>query len=255
MRFVTRRRSGSSRDLTARQFAIVVERFAMWRTLATAEQDRLTTLTATLVNGLRWEAARGFAVTDEMRVVIAAHAALPVLELGLDAYSQVSSVIVHPSTIRLTGPRPGPVAGLRTDGVLHLEGQAHHRGPVLLAWDAVDRQSRHPQFGQHVVIHEFAHRLDMLDGTTDGTPPIDDAALLARWVAVCTREFEALQRGEANRSLRFYGATNAGEFFAVATEAFFCRPIELRDDKRELYGVMAEFYRQDPAARTERMPA
>ena len=91
-------------------------------------------------------------------------------------------------------------------------------------------------------------QLDMIDGTTDGTPPIADAALRARWVEVCTAEFRRLRRG-ADHVLRPYAATDAGEFFAVATEQFFTQPVPLRDGAPELYDVLRGFYGQDPASR------
>lgn len=220
-----------------------------WRTLTEDARARLTELTDDLMNRFRWEAAKGFAVEDTMRVVIAANAALLVLELGADCYSQVTSVILHPSTITFKGDRPGPIPGSVIEGSEPLDGEAHHRGPVLLSWDAVRTDTRHPARGLNVVLHEFAHRLDMLDGLTNGTPPLGDLAREQRWVEVCTREYDALRRGEPDSILRQYGAENVAEFFAVATEVFFCWPRELREAKPDLYEVLQDFYAQDPAAR------
>ena len=132
-----------------------------------------------------------------------------------------------------------------------ISGQAHHRGPVLLSWSTAAFEARHPDRGANVVMHEFAHQLDMLDGVVDGTPPLDDPTDRARWIDICTAEFEALQRGEPS-VLREYAATDAGEFFAVATEVFFSIPVELAADKPDLYDVLRAFYRQDPAARLNR---
>lgn len=231
----------------------VAERWvAAWSWLTDDERRELIRLTDELVGRLRWEPARDLDLTAEMQAVIAAHAALLVLHLepGADCYAGVSSVIVHRSTIVQRGPRPGP-AGTITDSPSYLGGQAHHRGPVLVSWSAVRRQSLHPRWGEHVVLHEFAHRLDMLDGITDGTPPLADEAARARWVEVCTAELEALRAGSGDPPpvLRAYAATNPAEFFAVATETFFTRPCELRDRHPELYAVLAGFYHQDPARR------
>ena len=95
--------------------------------------------------------------------------------------------------------------------------------------------------------HEFAHRLDMLDGITDGTPPLgsDDAA--RRWAEVCTPAYERVVAGES--ALRSYAATNPAEFFAVATEVFFTRPDVLIEHERDLYDALRAFYRQDPERR------
>ena len=99
------------------------------------------------------------------------------------------------------------------------------------------------------MLHEFTHKLDMLDGTIDGTPPIADATARQRWIDVCTAEYQALRAGQGGRALRPYGGTNPGEFFAVATEAFFTQPLLLDAEKPDLYDVLQTYYRQDPAAR------
>lgn len=234
------------RDLTAASLA-------HWPLLDDQERDRL----GELMNELtlrRWEAANGFELTDEIRVVIAAQAALLVLGLGIECYRDVTAVIVHPSTVTLRGERPGPAPGLATDAPLTVAGQTHaRRGPVLIAWDAARSGARHPERGYNVVLHEFAHKLDMLDGMVDGTPPLPDPAARQRWVDVCTDEYRRLRTGEDGSPLRGYAAVNPGEFFAVATEVFFDRPIELAARKPALYAVLRDFYRQDPAARTQRV--
>ena len=129
---------------------------------------------------------------------------------------------------------------------------AHHdRGPILLAWDQVLIGARHRGRGHNVVFHEFAHKMDMLDGVVDGTPLMPNQAALDRWIAVCAAELELMRRGEAGPLLDDYGATDPGEFFAVATEVFFDRPIDCRGIKPDLYEVLAAFYKQDPASREQ----
>lgn len=221
---------------------------APWPFLTRDERELLVGYTAELVTGLRWEAAKGFAVTDDMRVNVSAHAALLVLGLddGLDSYRDVTSVIVHPTTIVRTGVHYlGD--GIYSDGDDPVIGEAFHRGPVMVAWDAAAFQAREPNRGENVLLHEFAHRLDMLDGMSDGTPPLSDEAAMAEWVRVCTRSLRALRAHEEPSVLRSYGATNPAEFFAVATEVFFTRPGALRDEDPDLYRVMAQYFGQDPA--------
>jgi len=142
--------------------------------------------------------------------------------------------------------------------VVPLLGEAHGRGPVILTWDAVRRGGVHPELGHNVVYHEFAHKLDMLDESVDGTPPLETREQYRAWVEVCTREYEELrersERGERTL-LDPYGGTDVGEFFAVATECFFDRAIELSETHPELYGVLSEFYRQDTALRERRRHA
>jgi MtfA peptidase len=137
-------------------------------------------------------------------------------------------------------------------GPVALLGEAHHGGPVVLAWDRVLRDGKRPQDGHNLVYHEFAHKLDMLDGSADGTPPLHDRAALARWSKTCESAFLALRQATAHgaaHELDSYGATNEAEFFAVATEHFFDRPRPLQQHLPELYEALKDFYRQDPAAR------
>ena len=141
------------------------------------------------------------------------------------------------------------------DGSAPLYGEAHHdRGPVLLAWDEARFAARHRGRGRNVVLHEFAHKMDMLDGVIDGTPVMPDRTALDRWIKVCAAELALMRAGEAGPLLDDYAATDPGEFFAVATEVFFDRPVDLRNAKPELYDVLLGFYRQDPAAREELVP-
>ena len=99
------------------------------------------------------------------------------------------------------------------------------------------------------MLHEFAHKLDMRDQLMDGTPPVADASQRQRFVEVCDAELQRLRSGEPDGVLRAYAATNPSEFFAVATEVFFERPVDLEDAKPDLYAVLRDAYRQDPAAR------
>jgi Mlc titration factor MtfA (ptsG expression regulator) len=222
---------------------------ACWERLGGECQRRLRELTQVFVAEKHWEGCGGLELDDEMRVAIAAQACLLVLELPHDLYRQVDSILVYPSTVAV--PDHAQPGGVRSDSPMPVLGLAVPRGPVVLAWDAVERGSRHPEQTHNVVFHEFAHKLDMLDDSLDGTPPLASREEYARWVEVCTREYEALRRAEASGRRSFldgYGATNVAEFFAVVTEAFFDEPREMRRRHPELYAVLAAFYRQDPAA-------
>jgi Mlc titration factor MtfA (ptsG expression regulator) len=230
----------------------MVRRVAYWHVLDESEQQRLADLAEYLVANKRWEGAKGFDLTDEIIVTIAFQAAVLVLGLDTDYFGKVTNIIVHPSTFAIPGVRATAIRGMVDAGERPLLGEAHHdRGPVLLAWDQVVAGARHRGRGHNVVFHEFAHKMDMLDGVVDGTPLLPNKVALDRWIAVCTAELELMRRGEAGPLLDDYGATDPGEFFAVATEVFFDRPIDCREVKPELYEVLAAFYRQDPAAREQ----
>jgi hypothetical protein len=228
---------------------LVATRVAHWHHLAADERDRMLDLTDWLLRRKHWEAANGFALDDTIRVVIAAQAALLILGLSTDHYRLVSAIIVHPSTTVARGERAGPIPGTRTDAIVPVHGLAQdRRGPVLIAWDQARAGARHPQRGHNVVFHEFAHKLDLLDGDFDGVPPLARADL-DRWERTCAAVYDALRAGGARPPLRRYGAVSRAEFFAVATEVFFDRPRELATAEPDLYAVLAGFYRQDPAAR------
>lgn len=234
---------------------VLARRWGLWRRMSANDQQRVEALGRQLVHDLRFETARDLTLTPEMPVLIAAQAALLLngwdVEPGhrLEPYSRVSSVIVHRSTVVVTGERQldGDVGRLTSDAPAHLSGQAHHRGPVVLSWTGVMSDARHPARRQAVVLHEFAHQLDMLDGVVDGTPPLPDPVFRQRFIAVCTDVYTRLGAGD-DVVLRDYGATNPGEFFAVATETFFTDPQALRDHHPDLYDVLATYYCQDPAS-------
>jgi len=221
-----------------------------------AERKLLRDLVLVFSEEKHWEGCGGLAITDEIRVTIAAEACLLVLALPHQLYRNVQSILVYPSTV-VTPERPlgaFDVPMKPVSGPLPVLGEAQLRGPVILVWDAVKRTGHHPECGHNVVYHEFAHKLDMLDGSADGTPPLHDHAEYARWNRVCSREYRALrERAEHGKHglLDPYGATNEAEFFAVMTELFFDKPVALRRQHRELYDVLKAFYRQDPAQRAK----
>lgn len=229
---------------------MMARRSALWSTLTPDEQSALGELMAELLATRRFEAANGFELTDEIRTVVAGQACRLVLGLDLSWFDEVETIVVHPSRITRSCHRPGEIPGSMEEGDLVLDGEAAWRGPVVLSWDAVRFDARHTRYGRDVVLHEFAHKVDMLDHVVDGTPPITDPELARRWVDVCTKEFKALRRAvEPDPVLDDYGASDAGEFYAVATETFFTRPHALAHHKPDLYRVMADFYAQDPALR------
>jgi MtfA peptidase len=229
--------------------------FPHYRYLSDDERHRLEQTVQVFIAEKRFEGLGGQALDDEVRVLVAAQACLLILELSLDFYRRVESILVYPSTVL----RPEPLFGDRhTHGVLVPEeplllGEAHLGGPVILAWDAVKHGAVHPDDGLNVVFHEFAHKLDMLDGEADGVPPLKSKRDYEVWREVCEREYHHLVR-RTDRGLESflddYGATHPAEFFAVATEYFFEKSNEMKRRRPKLYGVLQGFFRQDPAARS-----
>lgn len=226
---------------------ILVDGFQHWSLLTPAETTRMETLVARFMATTDWEAANGFELTEQIEVLIAAQASMLLLGLDLDGYDDVTSVIVHPSNVRLPGTH-ATGAGTFSSHPRMISGLAQAGGPVVLSWSAAQRGAKFPDHGQNVVYHEFAHRLDMLDGITDGTPPLIDDTAAARWREVCTAAYDTV-RADGSPVLRPYAGTNPAEFFAVATEVFFNQPCELCDHEPALYAVLQAFYGQDPSQR------
>jgi len=221
-----------------------------WNLLDDDERQRLGDRAVQLMAAKRWEAAKGFEISDPMAMLIAAEAALLVLERPGDNFDNVNTIVVHPSTMVLTRSH-SQVQGVASDDPMSICGQATSFGTVVLAWDTAASQARHPERGGNVVLHEFAHTLDMLTGTSNGTPPMASAEAERQWVAACTAAYGRVATGQSE-VLPPYAGVNTAEFFAVATEVFFTTPHPLVAAEPELYAVLADFYGQDPASRTPR---
>jgi Mlc titration factor MtfA (ptsG expression regulator) len=252
-----RRRKLTQADFPSSWEGIIRRNVAHYCMLEDAERDHLRALIQVFIAEKIWEGAGGLTLDDEIRVTISAQACLLILDLPHDYYRNVESIIVYPSTVLPPERRPGSfeVNTLPVDAQQPILGQAFRQGPVIVIWDAALRGGRHPELGHNVVYHEFAHKLDMIDGVADGTPPMRDRAEFREWVQVCTREYGRLRRdAEVGRKsfLNAYAATNVAEFFAVATEQFFDRPRQLSAQAPALYRVLKEYYRQDPLKRVNR---
>jgi MtfA peptidase len=222
---------------------------ALWRRASAGfaflpRTEKLRDLALLFLAEKEFTGAHGLELTDEMRVSIAAQACLPILELGLDWYRGWRGIVVYPGDFRVRRTE------VDEDGVVHewddeLAGEAMPGGPVVLSWDAL---ARDPEI--NVVIHEFAHKLDMLNGTADGVPPLHAGMDRATWLAAFERAYEefcdAVERGK-DTWLDPYAAEHVSEFFAVMSEAFFREPREVRRRYPDVFDQLRLFYRQDPA--------
>jgi Mlc titration factor MtfA (ptsG expression regulator) len=224
---------------------------ALYATLSEPEQSRLRDDLRVFVSEKYWEGCGGLTITEEIQVTVAAHACLLLLGLEHDYFGRVLSVLVYPSSYRDPGEHRREI-GVVDEGGEGREGEAWYRGPVVLAWDVVRAEGRDPSQGHNLVLHEFAHQLDFLDGVSDGAPPLKNRAQARRWHDVMSAEYDRLvrasERGRATL-LDHYGATNPSEFFAVATECFFTQPAAMTHRHPQLYQVLREYYGQDPVRR------
>jgi Mlc titration factor MtfA (ptsG expression regulator) len=246
-----------ARAFPAEHVAVLERNVKHYLRLLPGDQKRLRDLVQVFVAEKRWEGCGGLVLTEEMKLTIAAQACLLVLELPHSLYENVESILVYPSTIVRPAPRDGVFVRTGTliaEGPRELWGEAHHQGPVVLAWDRVLRDGQRPCDGHNLVYHEFAHKLDMLDGHADGTPPLVSREERRRWHEVFEAEFLELRERAARGEPTFideYGSVDEAEFFAVVTEHFFDQPAQLREAHPALYDALRSFYRQDPAVRCE----
>jgi MtfA peptidase len=164
------------------------------------QRAHLRALIQVFIAEKNWEGAGGLELTDEIRVTISAQACLLLPNLPHDYYRNVDTIIVYPSTVIPPPRKPGffentsaPVAPEHP-----IIRQAFRQGPVIIIWDAGLRSGRHPESGHNVIYHEFAHKLDMLDGAADGTPPLRDRAEYRDWVLTCSREYLRLKHNTEN---------------------------------------------------------
>ena len=221
--------------------------FVNWRT--TDELLALRRLATLFLARKEFSGAAGFEVSDEIAVAVAVQACLPVIHLGLDAYDGFVGIVMHADEVVARRQRTDD------DGVVHeydepLAGEAMDGGPVMLSWQDVAQAGESAQWGYNVVVHEFAHVLDMADGAADGMPPLPDRAARAAWAEVLNAGYQrladALDAGQ-DTLLDPYAAESIDEFFAVASETFFVAPHDLIEEHPDLYRLLAGYYRQDPA--------
>lgn len=224
----------------------VLEDYPFYVRLDGDERRRLEGILRVVIAETHWEGVDGFELGDRARVTVAGLAALLVLNIEHDYYRRVTSILIHPSTYA-SAHKHRRAGGVQAEGT-PLLGQAWYRGPVILSWESVQQGALNAEDGQNVVIHEFAHRLDMLDGFVDGTPPLRHRHAYEVWTRVMTSEYERLQAGRG-KVLDRYGATNEGEFFAVATETFFEKPRQMKARHPDLYALLSDYYQQDPFER------
>lgn len=222
--------------------------FLAWR--SPEQLERLRALSTLFLARKQFVPAGGLQISDDMAVAIAAQACLPVLRLGLGAYAHMGHIVVHPDQV---------VAHrevMDEAGVVHqydevLAGEAMPDGPVMLSWHDV-QQARDLEHGYNVVVHEFAHALDMLGGDLNGTPPLPAEISKDHWQDVMWQGFdrhsEALARGEDTWLDPYAAQAGLVEFFPVVTEAFFVAPWALQADFADVYALLGRYFGEDPAA-------
>jgi Mlc titration factor MtfA (ptsG expression regulator) len=257
-----RRRKLLAGPFPVRWATILARTMGHYPRLSDVERARLHDVTRVLVAEKRWIGRGGLGrVSEEMTVTVAAQAALLLLGADRGYFPRARDIVLFPTEFRT------PVASDDwEDDFLSdepLSGQAVDRRAVLLAWDDVAREAHEPDAGYNVVIHEFAHQLDFVDGASLGTPALGSPALEVRWKYVMAVAFADHRRAARAGEPTFFtphAAENEAEFLADVTEAFYCRPHDLFGLHAELYELLRAYYKVEPRtwfgadeARTDRV--
>ncbi len=221
--------------------------------LSSVEKACLRELATLFLHKKTITGAHELLVTDEMAVTIAAQAALPILELGMDYYSGWIEIILYPGAFQVNHENVDQ-NGLVSSETRVLSGESWLRGPVILSWKDVEHDLESPRTGHNVVVHEFAHKLDMLNGRANGMPPLHPRMEIEQWTQALSTAFGVLQQQVADQHptrIDAYAATTPAEYFAVVSEYFFTAPDILKRHCPEVYLQLTQFYRQDPFLRRE----
>jgi hypothetical protein len=215
--------------------------------LDASDRQRLKTLSEAFLAEKEFTAAGGLELNDEICVAIAAQGCLPILNLGLAAYGDWVGIVVYPDEFVV------PREIHDEDGIVHefddvLSGEAWQGGPLLVSWHDVQMAGE----GYNVVIHEFAHKLDMLNGEADGMPALHSDIEAAEWERTFVAAYDdfcsRVDRDEET-VIDPYASNDPAEFFAVFSESFFELPDVIHHEYPAVYELLKRYYRQDPLSR------
>jgi len=245
-----RRRRATSVPFPPEWDEILARNFPLDARLSGDDRKKLRWLIQIFLVEKHFEGLGGLTLTDEIRVTIAAQACLLLLHRGDSMYPRLSSILVYP-TAYVAPVKTHDGGGVVTEGEDVRLGEAWELGVVVLSWEDVRYGAADRLDGNNLVLHEFAHQLDMESNVADGAPPLPRRSMYVPWARVLGESYRDLRRQVARDQktvMDAYGATNPAEFFAVATETFFERPGRLKARYPEMYELLREFYRQDPKA-------
>jgi MtfA peptidase len=224
----------------------VVRRVLVLRGLDAVQMAHLRELTAWFLDQKSITGTQGLEVTLSMRVAVAAQACLLILNLGVEYFDDWVEVILYPGAFRVNHVQVDAI-GLVHDEPSVLSGESWLRGPVILSWDEVERDTYRSRAGHNVVLHEFAHKLDGLNGVTNGMPPLRRGMSRKRWTEALSEAYRILcHQVEAGKSafINPYAATSPAEFFAVLSEYYFTAPDVLKKRWPSVHKQLTQFYRQ-----------
>lgn len=216
------------------------------RRLNAGAQAHLRVLATLFLAEKSLEPVQGLQLNNDMRAVLAAHACIPILNLGLKWYRGWHDVVLYPGLF-VPNRQFMDAAGVVHHDRRIMAGESWRQGPLILSWESVMQAGTPP--GHNVVIHEFAHKLDMLNGEANGFPPLHAGMDKRHWTRVFHQTYKQVHEWHATGEalpMNAYALENPAEFFAVSSEAFFETPRVLREALPDAYRQLCLFYRQDP---------
>ena len=227
---------------------------ALARRLSAADRERLRVLAARFLQRKRFHPI-DMELGAKPRLLIAMLACLPVLNLGFRALRGWQGVVVYPGEFKVRHSHHDGRTGVVTERDQILSGEAWQIGPLVLSWATIEHDLAQPWDGFNVVIHEIAHKLDMLDGPPDGVPPLPRSVRWRAWIDTFQQAFDrlsrAVHRGEAT-PIDAYAATNPGEYFAVVSELHFSDPRQLEAAEPGVAALLRGYYGPSPATLRDR---
>ncbi len=252
-----RREKLRNQPFPAEWLEIIHKNVPYFRRLPPEDREELQGHIQVFLHEKNFEGCGGLDLTDEIRVTVAAQASILLLHRKADYYPRLKSVLIYPHAYVARGVRRNQ------DGMLFVQdearaGESWGLGTLVLSWEDVKKSAADVHDGHNVVLHEFAHQLDAEDGASDGAPHLPKRSMYVAWARVLGHEYEQLLSDlehHRRNCIDSYGATNPAEFFAVVTECFFDKPVQLRKKHPELYEQLKLFYRQDPVVLEEKQRA
>ena len=249
-RSIRRRRIIKEHLLPPDTWRWLVEDHPILAGLSAAELASLRELSSVFLHEKVFEGADGLELDASMKEVIAVQACLPVLHLGIEWYENWKTIVVVPDVF-VEEHTSFDAAGVVHEWDEDKSGESWDTGPVLLSWKDVEASGWGD--GYNVIIHEAAHRLDLLDGDVNGRPSLHAGMDPEEWRTIFTSAFSDLKRRARGKKRRLkidpYAIEDPGEFFAVTSEYFFERPATLTREYPDVYRLLSAFYRQDPIRR------
>ncbi len=233
--------------ITNDQRAILLRYWPLYKKLPLYLKPRLEGIMTHFLNDVRFVGAKEFQITEKVRILIAAQAALLIVNKSNRWYDTLQTVIVYPAAFKSKIKEHG--GALVTEREVGRSGESWKDGPVVLSWEDSAHGALNPNDGRNVVYHEFAHQLDQQTGAVDGAPLLDRGHNAAKWGKVMQVEFDQLKDDlSAGRETLIdpYGATAPAEFFAVITEIFFEKPEQLKSRHPTIYQQFKTYYKLDP---------